>query len=73
MAKSHTGATPTKAVTVRVSALQLKRLMRLRGAATQSELIQSLLSEAEEREAALAVLRETAGTAKPGDFDDRLL
>jgi hypothetical protein len=77
MAKSDTKATTarakTKAITVRVSKAQLQRVMRSRGATTQSELIQALLAEAEERESSLAVLRSTAGTAKASDFDDRLL
>jgi hypothetical protein len=44
------------AVTVRVPTGQLRRLMRARGATTQSELINDLRSEAEEQLEADAVL-----------------
>lgn len=64
---------PRKAITVRVSSAQLRRLMRARKAATQSELINDLLAEEEERLEAEAVLRATSGTAGPTDLDDRLL
>jgi len=47
--------------------------MRARRVATQSELINTLLAEEEERLRSHAVLRETARTARPGDVDDRLL
>jgi hypothetical protein len=63
----------TKAVTVRVPAARLIRLMRARRLTTQSELINVLLEEEEERQRSAAVLRETAGTARASDFDDRLL
>jgi hypothetical protein len=51
----------------------LRKLMRARKVATQSELINSLLNEEEERIEAEAVLRATAGVAKAADFDARLL
>jgi hypothetical protein len=47
--------------------------MRARKSATQSALINTLLEEEAERVAARDVLQETAGTAGPNDFDDRLL
>lgn len=46
--------------------------MRARGIKQQSELINRLLEEEEERLESLAVLRETAGTVARSDFDDRL-
>lgn len=66
-------ASASKAVTVRVPVALLKKVMRARKAATQSELINELLTEAEERIEAEAVLRETSGAAASGGFDDRLL
>lgn len=63
----------TKAVTVRVSERRLKKLMRARKAATQSELINDLLREEEERLAAEEALRASEGVARAGDLDDRLL
>jgi hypothetical protein len=62
-----------KAITIRVPAARLKRVMRARKLATQSELINTLLAEEEERMEAESVLRETAGTLGATDFDDRLL
>jgi hypothetical protein len=47
--------------------------MRARRLPTQSELINTLLEEEEERLRSERVLRETAGTARGSDFDDRLL
>jgi hypothetical protein len=47
--------------------------MRARRVATQSELINTLLTEAEERLDAERILRETSGSAAVSDFDDRLL
>jgi len=47
--------------------------MRARRVATQSELINTLLAEEEERLRSHAVLRETAGTARTRDVDDHLL
>ena len=63
----------TRAVTVRIPEARLRKLMRARRVATQSELINALLAEEEERLRSHAVLRETALTARPGDVDDRLL
>ena len=62
-----------RTVTVRVSEARLRKLMRARRVATQSELINTLLAEEEERLRSHALLRETARTARPGDVDDRLL
>jgi hypothetical protein len=62
-----------RAITVRVSAAKLRALMRARRIATQSELINTLLAEEEERLRSHAVLRETARTVRAGDVDDRLL
>jgi len=62
-----------RAVTVRVSEARLRKLMRARRVATQSELINTLLAEEEERLRSHAVLRETAGTARTRAVDDRLL
>lgn len=62
-----------RAVTVRVSEARLRKLMRARRVATQSELIDTLLAEEEERLRSHAVLRVTAGTARTCDADDRLL
>lgn len=74
MATSYkTRAPRNKAVTVRVPATRLRKVMRARKAATQSELINDLLTEEEERIEAEAVLRETTGAASSQDLDDRLL
>lgn len=74
MKKSHArSGARRKAVTIRLSLVQLRKLMRARRVATQSELIHRLLDEEEERLAAEAVLRETTGVAGKEDFDDRLL
>lgn len=76
MAKSHTRSNGSrKAVTVRLPVLQLRRVMRALRISTQSELLQSLLDEADERIAADAAIRATVGIAGKdrGDFDDRLL
>jgi hypothetical protein len=62
-----------KAVTVRLPAERLRRIMRARKATTQSELLNTLLSEEEERIESERVLRETTGCAAASDFDDRLL
>lgn len=67
--KRHT----TKAVTVRVPEGRLKRLMRARHVATQSELINTLIREEEERMRAHAALQATARSARAADLDDRLL
>ena len=62
-----------RTVTVRVSEACLRKLMRARRVATQSELINTLLAEEEGRLRSHAVLRETAGTARTREVDDRLL
>ena len=62
-----------RVVTVRVPEARLRKLMRARRVATHSELINTLLAEEEERLRAHAVLRETAGTARTREVDDRLL
>ena len=60
-------------ITVRVSEPRLRKLMRARRVATQSDLINTLLAEEEERLRSHGVLRETARTARARDVDDRLL
>jgi len=62
-----------RAITVRVAEAQLKRVMRARKIATQSELINTLLDEEAEKIAARRALEATAGTAGSKDFDDRFL
>lgn len=62
-----------KALTVRVPETRLRKLMHARKAKTQSDLINTLLAEEEERLQSHQVLRETAGTVKPAEIDDRLL
>jgi hypothetical protein len=63
----------TRAITVRVPESRLKQVMRARGIATQSELINTLLDEEVEKIAARRALEAAAGTAGAKDFDDRLL
>jgi hypothetical protein len=60
-------------ITVRISEARLRKLMRARRVATQSELINTLLAEEEERMRSYAVLRDTARTVRMGDVNDRLL
>ena len=62
-----------KAVTVRVSAAQVRSLMRARRIGTQSALINTLLAEEAERLTSERALRGTAAVAKKSDFNDRLL
>jgi hypothetical protein len=62
----------SRAIPVRISEAQLRKLMRARRAATQAELINTLLEE-EERIRSHAVLRDTARTVRAGDIDARLL
>jgi len=72
--KPHKHVKPrTRAITVRVPGARLAKVMRARRSATQSELINALLSEEEERLEAERVLRETTGAAGKADFDERLL
>ena len=63
----------SRAITVRISEARLRKLMRSRQVATQSELINTLLAEEEERLRSHALLRKTAATARAADIDDRLL
>jgi hypothetical protein len=63
----------SRAITVRISEVRLRKLMRARKAATQSELINTLLAEEEERLRSHAVLRDTARTVRASDIDARLL
>ena len=63
----------SRAITVRISESRLRKLMRVRKVATQSELINTLLAEEEERLRSHAVLRATARTVHAGDIDARLL
>ncbi len=62
-----------KAVTVRIPETRLRRLMRARKAKSQSDLINSLLAEEEERLKSHRVLRETEGTGRLSEIHDRLL
>ncbi len=62
-----------KALTVRVPETRLRKLMRARKAKTQSELINTLLAEEEERLHSHKVLRETVGVISSSDINDRLL
>ena len=63
----------SRAITVRISEARLRKLMRARKAATQSELINKLLAEEEERLRSHALLRGTAATVRVRDVDARLL
>lgn len=67
------GSMASRAITVRVSETRLRKLMRARKAATQSELINTLLAEEEERLHSHVVLRDTARTVRATDIDARLL
>ena len=62
-----------RGITIRVAETRLRKLMRARRMRTQSDLINTLLAEEEERLRSHAVLRETAGTVRSGDVHDRLL
>ena len=63
----------SKALTVRVPEARLRNLMRARKAKTQSDLINTLLAEEEERLRSHQILRDTAGTLKPSEINDRFL
>jgi hypothetical protein len=65
--------TRSKALTVRIPEAPLRKLMRARKAKTQSDLINTLLTEEEKRLHSHQVLRDTAGTLKPSKINDRLL
>ena len=60
-------------VTVRIPRPRLRQLMRARKVKSQSELINTLLEEEEERLKSHQVLRETQGKLKRSAVDDRLL
>lgn len=62
-----------KTTMVRLPLAQVRRLMRAHHVKTAAELVRKLLDENEERITSWAVLRETAGTARDGDFDGRLI
>ena len=62
-----------KSLTVRIPEARLRKLMRARKAKTQSDLINTLLAEEEERLHSHQVLRATAGTLKASEVNDRLL
>ena len=62
-----------KAVTVRILHPRLRQLMRARKCKSQSELIDALLAEEEERLDSHRVLRETQGKLKRSEVNDRLL
>lgn len=62
-----------KAVTVRIPQLRLRHLMRARNCKSQSELINALLAEEEERLKSHRVLRATQGKVKRSEVNDRFL
>lgn len=62
-----------KALTVRIPEARLRKLMRVRKAKNQSDLINTLLAEEEERLHSHQLLRNTAGTLNPAEINDRLL
>ena len=63
----------SRAITVRIPEARLRKVMRARKVATQSELINTLLAEEEERLRSHSLLRATASTVRAGDIDARLL
>ena len=58
----------SKALTVRILEARLRKLMRARKAKTQSDLINTLLAEEEERLHSHQILRDTGGSLKPSDI-----
>ena len=62
-----------KAVTVRILQPRLRNLMRARHCKSQSELINALLAEEEERLKSHRALRKTEGKLKRTQVNDRLL
>ena len=62
-----------KAITVRVPERLLRRLMRARKSNNQSDLINALLAEEEERQRSWRAIQDTIGTGRPSEIDDRLL
>ena len=63
----------TRAITVRIPEARMRKLMLARKVATQSELINTLLAEEEERLRSHKLLRDTASTVRATDIDARLL
>ncbi len=63
----------SRAITVRISEARLRKVMRARKVATQSELINTLLAEEEERLRSHNLLRDTTSTVRARDIDARLL
>lgn len=59
--------TRSKALTVRIPEARLRKLMRARKAKTQSDLINTFLTE-EERLRSHQVLGDTAGALKPSEI-----
>jgi hypothetical protein len=62
----------SKALIVRIPEARLRKLMRARKAKTQSDLINTLLAEEEERLHSHQILRDIAGALKPSKINDRL-
>lgn len=62
-----------KAVTVRIPETRLRRVMRARKFKSQSDLVNALLAEEEERIKSHQAISETAGTARPSEIHDRFL
>ncbi len=62
-----------KPITVRVPQNRLRTLMQARKVRTQSDLINTLMAEEEERLRSHRTLRGTSGTGRPSEIDDRLL
>jgi hypothetical protein len=63
----------TRPITVRVHPDALRRIMRKRRLRTQSDAINTLIAEEDERLRAWKVLVDSANVAARDDFDDRLL
>lgn len=63
----------SKALTVRIPEARRRKLMRAPKVKTQSDLINSLFVEKEERLRSHQVLRNTAGALKPAEINGRLL
>ena len=63
----------SRAITIRVPEARLRKVMRARKVATQSELMNTLLVEEEERLHSHNLLRDTVGTVRARDIDARLL
>ena len=61
-----------KSLIVRIPEARLRKRMRTRKAKTQSDLINTLLAEDEERLHSHQVLRATAGTIKPSEINSAL-